>query len=327
MVDLSPDGLPFLPALGEARYASIGNETHLHVHPGLLEILLCRRGRGIKLDYGGRTLPFPPGTVMVARPDVPHTLTATPGYPDIAVETGVPQVLSTMAWTANGSSKCYVMRGPVTGNASTSGSYTGAARISVGGNMLSWTPNFVGDIAEIRIYNRPLTGRERSEVQFELCSRYGVSWTGHGGIDDTALAWCANGAQFGYWEGDGLPEAVVTTATAGGATLALDQAPAASAYSRGYLAHNGGDGLERVWYVTAATAAKNLPMTLSFDANVVGTGTFALDRSDSPDGRWSRVGSFLATANGQYAYSFEAGEWQGGFYRLRKQNPFVMQVR
>lgn len=78
MVDLAPDGLPFIPALGEARYASVGNEPRLHLHPGLLEILLCRRGRGIKLDYGGRTLPFPPGTVMVARPDVPHTLTATP---------------------------------------------------------------------------------------------------------------------------------------------------------------------------------------------------------------------------------------------------------
>lgn len=78
MVDLAPDGLPFIPVLGEARYASIGKESHLHVHPGLLEILLCRRGRGIKLDYGGRILPFPPGTVMVARPDVRHTLTATP---------------------------------------------------------------------------------------------------------------------------------------------------------------------------------------------------------------------------------------------------------
>ena len=269
---------------------------------------------------------FPNGTDSV-RGYFWNNMQSTAGYPDVAVETGVPQVLSAMAWTANGASKCYVMRGPVTGNASTSGSYTGPARISIGGNMLSWTPNFVGDIAEIRIYNRPLTGRERSEVQFELCSRYGVSWTGHGGIDDTALAWCANGSQFGYWEGDGLPEAVVTTATTGGATLTLDQTPAASAYTRGYLAHDGGDGADRIWYVSAASSARNLPMTLAMDENVVGTGTFTLDRSDSLDGRWRRVGPYTETANGQYAYSFEAGEWQGGFYRLRKQNPFILLVR
>lgn len=269
---------------------------------------------------------FPNGTDSV-RGYFWNNMQSTAGYPDIAVETGVPQVLSAMAWTANGASKCYVMRGPVTGNASTSGSYTGPARISIGGNMLSWTPNFVGDIAEIRIYNRPLTGRERSEVQFELCSRYGVSWTGHGGIDDTALAWCANGSQFGYWEGDGLPEAVVTTATTGGATLTLDQAPAASAYTRGYLAHDGGEGLERVWYVSAAASAKNLPMTMSIDTSGLGGGTFTLDRSDSLDGRWRRVGSYAETANGLYAYSFEGGAWQGGFYRLRKQTPFILVVR
>ncbi len=269
---------------------------------------------------------FPNGTDSV-RGYFWNNMQSTAGYPDVAVETGVAQVLSALAWTANGASKCYVMRGPVTGTSSTSGSYTGAARISVGGNMLSWTPNFAGDIAEIRVYNRPLTGRERSEVQFELCSRYGVSWTGHGGIDDTALAWYANGTQFGYWEGDGLPEAVVTTATAGGATLALNQTPAASAYSRGYLAHDGGDGADRVWYVSAAASAKNLPMTLAIDANVVGGGAYALDRSDSLDGARTRVGAYTASANGQYVFPFGAVGWQGGFYHLRKQMAFTIVIR
>lgn len=37
MVDLAPDGLPFIPVLGEARYASIGKESHLHVHPVLTD--------------------------------------------------------------------------------------------------------------------------------------------------------------------------------------------------------------------------------------------------------------------------------------------------
>ena len=256
-----------------------------------------------------------------------NNMLSTAGYPDVAVETDKPQILSAMAWTTNGASKCYVMRGPVTGSASTSGSYTGAASISVGGNMLSWTPNFVGDIAEIRIYNRPLTGRERSEIQFELCARYGVSWTGHGGIDDTALSWCGNGAQFGYWEGDGLPEAVVTTAMAGGATLTLDQAPAASAYTRGYLAHDGGEGLERVWYVAAAASARAIPATFAVDRGVVGGGDFSLCRSDTLDGRQTKAGAYTKVgADGKYSFQLPAG-WQGGFYRLRKQQAFTMIIR
>ena len=248
-------------------------------------------------------------------------------YPDASVETGVPQILSMMSWTANGASKCYTMRNSATGGSSKAGTAPATMGICIGGNMLSWTPNFVGDIAEIRVYNRPLTGRERSEIQFELCSRYGVSWAGHGGIADEALTWCTNGTQFGYWEGDGLPEAVVTTATAGGATLTLNQTPAASAYSRGYLAHNGGDGLERVWYVSAAASAKNLPMTLAIDASVVGGGAYALDRSDSLDGVRTRIGAYTASVNGQYVFPFDAGDWQGGFYHLRKQMAFTLLIR
>ena len=78
VVDLSPDGLPFIPALGEAHYPSIGPEPRRHIHPGMIEILLCRRGRGIRIDCGGQSLPFPPGTVMAMQPSVPHTLASTP---------------------------------------------------------------------------------------------------------------------------------------------------------------------------------------------------------------------------------------------------------
>ena len=331
-------GQPSVSFDGDAYLQSAGTSGMGVTANGGAWFVVCRTSqaadeRSNKAIFGGATGAgyrigafFPSGTASV-RGYFWNNMQSTAGYPDVAVETDVPQILSTMAWTTNGTSKCYVMRGPVTGNASTSGSYTGAARISIGGNMLSWTPNFVGDIAEIRVYNRPLTGRERSEIQFELCARYGVSWTGHGGIDDTALAWCANGAQFGYWEADGLPEAVVTTATAGGATLTLNQTPAASAYTRGYLAHNGGDGLERIWYVSAAAAAKNLPMTLAIDASVVGGGTFALERSDSLDGTRTRAGAYTASANGQYVFSFGAGGWQGGFYHLRKQMAFMLVIR
>ena len=252
---------------------------------------------------------------------------ATDNYPDVAVQTGVPQVLSMMSFKASGASKCYVMRDSATGSASTAGATPASARVCIGGNMLSWTPNFVGEIAEIRVYNRPLTGRERSEVQFELCSRYGVSWTGHGGIDDEALGWCDNGSQFGYWEGDGLPEAVVTTATAGEATLALVGTPAASAYSRGYLAHNGGSGLDRIWFATAAAAAHALPITFTFDADALDASSLALDYSASSVGPWSHIGKCEKDSSGKCAFQLAANAWQNGFYRVRKPKGFMIFVK
>ena len=78
VVDLAADGLPFLPLLGEAHYSKVGNDPDLHVHPGMVEILLCRRGRGVAVDCGDRAYPFPPGTVMALQPGVPHVLKPKP---------------------------------------------------------------------------------------------------------------------------------------------------------------------------------------------------------------------------------------------------------
>lgn len=78
VVDLSADGLPFIPVLGEAHYSRVGFDPDRHVHPGLVEILLCRRGRGVSIDCADRSYPFPPGTVMVLQPEVPHVLAPKP---------------------------------------------------------------------------------------------------------------------------------------------------------------------------------------------------------------------------------------------------------
>lgn len=78
VVDLSRDGLPFIPVLGEAHYSRLGPDPDRHVHPGMVEILLCRRGRGMAIDCGDRTYPFPPGTVMALQPDIPHVIKPKP---------------------------------------------------------------------------------------------------------------------------------------------------------------------------------------------------------------------------------------------------------
>lgn len=78
VVDLSADGLPYVPVLGEARYTHLGADPELHVHPGMIEILLCRRGRGLSIDCGDRVYPFPTGTVMVLQPETPHVIRPKP---------------------------------------------------------------------------------------------------------------------------------------------------------------------------------------------------------------------------------------------------------
>ncbi len=78
VVDLSADGLPFIPVLGEARYSHVAADPDRHVHPGMVEILLCRRGRGMTIDCGDKVYPFPPGTIMALQPGVPHVIKPKP---------------------------------------------------------------------------------------------------------------------------------------------------------------------------------------------------------------------------------------------------------
>jgi len=79
-VDLAPDGLPYIPELCETHHTHIyyGPASSRHVHPGMVEILLCCRGRGVSIDCGDRVHPFPPGTVMVMQPETPHVLRPYP---------------------------------------------------------------------------------------------------------------------------------------------------------------------------------------------------------------------------------------------------------
>lgn len=236
------------------------------------------------------------------------------------LEEGKPQVFSMLHWTADGNHYRGIMNGSsYGGNGNMTAPTVQDDRVCIGGSMgLTWTKVFNGDIAELRIYNRALTARERSEVQFELCSRYGVSWSGHGGVDDEALGWCENGAQFGYNPQIGQPEAIATTATAGGATLSLGAAPAANVDSQGYLTHNGSNSFDRVWYVSAADAARQQPMTFSVNTAAFGKNWLKLYRSASPSGPWSRIGECKEAVDGQCVFTFAANAWENGYYQIVK---------
>ena len=58
VVDLTKDGLPFIPVLGDAHYSRPGDGTVPHVHPGMIEILFCRRGEELSFDCAGEVVRF-----------------------------------------------------------------------------------------------------------------------------------------------------------------------------------------------------------------------------------------------------------------------------
>jgi len=78
VVDLTPDGVDALPVLGEHKYKQAGGGTRPHIHPGMIEIICCRRGANLAFDSKGQTVRFPPGTVFVAQPETPHFLRRYP---------------------------------------------------------------------------------------------------------------------------------------------------------------------------------------------------------------------------------------------------------
>ena len=78
VVDLSPDGIEAIPVLGRHNYKHGGGGTVAHVHPGMIEMIYCRRGANLTFDYGGEIVEFNPGSVFVAQPETPHFLRRYP---------------------------------------------------------------------------------------------------------------------------------------------------------------------------------------------------------------------------------------------------------
>ena len=78
VVDLSEDGIPCIPVLGDTHYSRSGGGTAPHVHPGMIEMLFCRRGVDLSFDCDGTACPFRPGDMFVAQPEMPHFLQRYP---------------------------------------------------------------------------------------------------------------------------------------------------------------------------------------------------------------------------------------------------------
>ena len=228
------------------------------------------------------------------------------------------QIASAMCWKEGNTSRAYAMNLWTLGSVVAMNPSPGSAVFMVGNMIPSWMPTFKGEIAEIRIYNRALTGRERARIQLDLCARYGVQWQGHGNIlDNNALRCCANSVLLDGISDDGVPEEVISSGETGGLSLSLDN-PSAMNDANAYFTHDDNEGLARRWYFSAwARTMAGSGLTLAFDIPA----SFATTRLDllyaGPNSfSWTKLAATGSYENGRLVFHLPAGSWQNGWYRL-----------
>ena len=237
----------------------------------------------------------------------------------VAIEENKPQILSCMYWTEDSSPyKSFDSVVGVGGRYSATGTDMKIWDYTLGigdGWNLGWTKKFVGDVAEVRIYNRPLTARERYGIEMEMCARFAVPF---GSYDPVGVSWAANSAILGYQQNEGVPEEIVYSGTAGGATMSLSGTLSPSTCNWTYFSQNGEKGFDGMWYVYAPDTARALPMSFSVRCADFGGDSLPLSlyHSSSATGPWRRVKTCMRPVDGRCAFSFGANAWNTGFYRV-----------
>ncbi len=78
IIDLSRDGLGFIPCFADTHLRRFLKKAEKHRHKGFIEIMFCSRGNEIALTCENREFSFRPGDVVVAQPETRHVLTVNP---------------------------------------------------------------------------------------------------------------------------------------------------------------------------------------------------------------------------------------------------------
>lgn len=149
-------------------------------------------------------------------------------------------------------------------NAGTYSAYEAPILVGTLNDHLSWLNFFRGDIAEIRIYNAPLSAAERAQVETEMASRYGLvssmevksDLAGHGtdmAVIGTAKDEGRHGAPVSGWS-DGvlsfaLPDGIPADTSS---LVSLGSDGGAAAFPEDV---NGRSRLARSWYVSPAVSS------------------------------------------------------------------------
>ena len=236
---------------------------------------------------------------------------------DVGVTSNTTQIASAMCWKEGNTAREYPMNLWTLGSVVSVNPSPGSAVFMVGNMIPSWMQTFKGEIAEIRIYNRALTGRERTRIQLELSARYGVQWQGHGNIGNSALQFFANSVLLDGLSDDGVPEEVISSAEAGGLSISLDT-PSAMNAANAYFTHNNDEGVARSWYLSAWTRTRTgSGLTMAFDipASFARMGLKLLYRQEGVLS-WSTINVTGSYEDGRLVFRLPPGAWVSGWYRL-----------
>lgn len=235
----------------------------------------------------------------------------------IGVTSNATQIVSGMCWKEGNVTREYPMNLWTLGSVASVNISPGSAVFMVGNMIPSWMPTFKGEIAEIRVYNKALTGRERVRIQLELAARYGIEWQGLGYVNNDGMKYYANSVILDGLANDGVPEEVVSSEETGGLSLSLDN-PSAINDAAAYLTHDGNTALARQWYFSAFQKTRaGSGLTLAFDipASFADAGLNLLYRGAGWTA-WNKVNATGIYENGRLVFRLPAGSWENGWYRL-----------
>lgn len=77
LLDLRPEGITCITAIGMSNFASVRKDAEFHYHPHAVEICLCLRGN-LTFETETTDYKFLPGTIFVSTPRQPHRLKNNP---------------------------------------------------------------------------------------------------------------------------------------------------------------------------------------------------------------------------------------------------------
>ena len=218
------------------------------------------------------------------------------------------------------------VNGFVSGGLSATGSWSKdfsipESKFMLGSYGLSGYSDFRGHLGEFRLYPTALTAAERFAVEGELAARHHFDLTPETettipaallkkhATDPNAIGNQPNGGK--------AVSPVPVSAASGALTVTLTSAPAATDTALVYFAHDGETGVRRTWCVAGTTAARAIPLKLSFDATEYPTLDCAcLRRRSDGDSAWTAVvGATFAKTPTALEFVLPAG-WQNGQYCL-----------
>lgn len=77
VLDLRPDGVTCIPAIGLSDFSAVRNAPEFHYHAGVMEFCLCLKGN-LTFETEETEYKFLPGQMFVSAPDQPHRLKNNP---------------------------------------------------------------------------------------------------------------------------------------------------------------------------------------------------------------------------------------------------------